>query len=136
MTGDQVGLETTRQVHLAPDDGVGHLLFAAEVAYRAVPAGDADADMERAVQSPVLPLFPQFTHPSLHLQRHANGGVGIFFAALGIRITKEDQDCVADVLVERAAVLEDDLGHLDQVLVFSRVSVAGELSESVTMAQV
>ena len=44
-------------------------------------------------------------------------GLGVLGHAFGLRIAEEDQDRVADELVDRAAMLERDRRHLGQILV-------------------
>src|SRR5207249_2985160 len=51
---------------------------------------------------------------------HVQTGLGIFGFALGFRIAKKDQNGVADKLVESAAMLECDVGHLGKILVEQR----------------
>jgi hypothetical protein len=53
----------------------------------------------------------------LHVERHAHARARVLGLALALRVAEEDQDRVADELVDRAAVLERDRGHLGEVLV-------------------
>ena len=55
--------------------------------------------------------------PVLHLDGHAQAGLGVLGVALGFRIAEEDQHGVADELVDGAAMDQGDLRHFGEILV-------------------
>ena len=61
------------------------------------------------------PLRAEAPEPLPHLERRDDGPLGMVLE--GDRVAEERQDAVADVLVERAAVAEHDVGHQREVLV-------------------
>ena len=61
------------------------------------------------------PSGAEAAEPLPHLERGDHGSFGVVLER--DRISEEREDAVADVLVERAAVAEDDIGHHREVLV-------------------
>src|SRR6266851_4044498 len=79
--------------------------------------GDADTDVEG--RPPLgAPAEPQRRHRRHHVERRADGGRGGVIARL--RDAKERDDLVADELLDGAAVPEDHVDHLGEVLVEER----------------
>lgn len=68
----------------------------------------------------IPPFSVQFGEPPLHFSRHVQTCLGVFGFTSGFRIAKKDQDGVADKFIERAAVLERDVGHLGKILIEQR----------------
>jgi hypothetical protein len=71
------------------------------------------------------PLDRELRDALLHLERHAQARARVLGLALALRVAEEDQDRVADELVDRAAVLQRDRRHLGEVLVEIRVICSG-----------
>src|SRR6516164_9579542 len=82
----------------------------------------------------------QLTHSLAHGDRHLYACHCIRLNAFGVWVAEEDEDGVADVLVDRPTKLEGDLRHLSQIMVeelrqilgfqpFSRLGEAFEVRE-------
>ena len=54
---------------------------------------------------------------ALHVGGHAQARLGVLRFALGVGIAEEDEDRVADELVDGAAMGERDVRHLGEVFV-------------------
>ena len=66
----------------------------------------------------VAPLGVELGEPVLHLERHAQAGLGVLGLALGFRVAEEDQHRVADELVDGAAVLNSAIvRHFGEIFV-------------------
>ena len=67
----------------------------------------------------------QLTHPLPHGDGHLDAGEGVLIDAACLRIAEEDDDGVADVLVDRRSIGEGDLRHLGQIMVQQPGQVLG-----------
>jgi hypothetical protein len=97
-------LEPGGEVHAAADDGVFHPVLAPEVSDRAVPRVDPDPALKGLFDARCRPHALQLTHPLPHCQGHLDTGEGVLLDAACLRIAEEDDDGVADVLVDRRSV--------------------------------
>ena len=59
----------------------------------------------------------QLLHAMLHIHGHAQAGSCILLDALRLRVAEEDEDGVAEELVDGRPVLERDGGHLGEIVV-------------------
>src|SRR5712691_3526496 len=109
LTGFGPIRQAGREIDLVAEHGVVAARRRADVANRHPPGRDSDADLERLVVL-VEPALPELGHPLSHLKSHPYGPLGVII--LRDRIAEEDHHGVADVLVQRATVLENDLRHL------------------------
>ena len=97
---------------MVADDSVVQPRGRADVADRHVAGADADAqgqDLLRLHEPGLL----QRRQRAAHLQRHPHGAHGVVLVRH--RVAEENLDLLADVLVQRAAILEHDLRHRVQV---------------------
>ncbi len=105
------------EVHRAPDHGVVHPVGTAEIADRAIVGVDADPAPQRLLDSGVAPYACELRHPALHRDRHLDAGKRVLLDAAGFRVAEEHHDRVADIFVDRGAVLRRDLRHLREVMI-------------------
>ena len=63
------------------------------------------------------PARIEFGDLALHGERHAQAGAGVFGDAFRLGIAEENQDGIADELVDGAAMLRGDLRHLGEVFI-------------------
>src|SRR5215218_9220680 len=114
LAGHGVLFEPRREVHRVAYCGVLRTPLRADVADRRHARVQADADGYLG-QS----VLPQLRVDDLHLPLHRDGrGDGVArVVGRGVRRAEERHQPVADVLVERAAVREDYVGHRRKVVV-------------------
>src|SRR5262252_9291033 len=105
------------EVHAAADDGVVHPILAAEVADGAVPRVDSDPALEGFFDAPRPPYALQLMHPRSHGDGHLDTGERVLVDAARLGIAKEDDNSVADVLIDRRSVRERDLRHFGEIVV-------------------
>jgi hypothetical protein len=90
-----------------------------------------------AFLSPDPALELQLAHPPLHSDRHLDAGNGVLLAPPARRIAEKTHDRVPDILVDRGAVTDGDLGHFGQILIeqvcqllgFETVGSLGEIGD-------
>src|SRR5215213_4772540 len=123
--GRRLVLEPRGEVHGAADDGVVHAVLAAEIADRAIAGVDADAAAQRRLDAGVAPGAGELADALLHGERHRDAGERVLLDAAALGVAEEHHDCVADIFVDRRAVLERDLRHLGQVVVEELGQVLG-----------
>src|SRR4051794_11279900 len=104
-------LQTRRQIHLTADYRIIHSIFASKVADCAEARSDSNPQLEGLLHTQIRPLGLELSHASLHGDRHPDAGKSILSNASGVRIAKEGEDGVADIFVDRGAMLEGDLRH-------------------------
>ena len=110
-------LQARREVHLCALDCIVHPIDAAEVSDVAEAGVDSNPRTEGLLHAVVAPFHMQFGQAVLHLRGHSQAGLRVFGIAFGFRIAKENQDGVTDEFVDRAAMLERDVGHLGKIFV-------------------
>ena len=84
------------------------------------------------------PLLAEFIHPPEHIECGGAGARGV--VVLLVRGAPESHNCIALELVERAPVVEDDLGHLVGVAVqeggeFKGAEAFGERGEAANVTE-
>src|SRR5437588_9729536 len=99
------------EVHATADDRIVHPILAAEVADGAVSSVDSDPALKRLFDSRCPPHILQLTHPFAHGDGHPNAGEGVLIDTARLRITKEDDNSVTNILVDRRSIREGDLRH-------------------------
>ena len=109
--------EPRRKVHAAADDRVVHAVLAAEVADGAEPGVDADPALQRPLDARISPHALQLVHPLAHGDGHAHAGQRVLLDAARLRVAEEDDDGVADVLVDGRTEVVGDARHLGEIVV-------------------
>src|SRR6516165_847219 len=110
-------LKPGSKINAAADDGVVHPILAAEVPYSAVARVDSDPALEGLFDARRPPHGLQREHPLPHGDGHLDAGEGVLLDAACLRIAEEDDDGVADVLVDRRSIGKGNLRHLGQIVV-------------------
>ncbi|OLB54600.1 MAG: hypothetical protein AUI03_09365 [Nitrospirae bacterium 13_2_20CM_2_62_8] len=106
-------LQATGQVDRVPDHGVVEEVLRPQVAHRHLAGIDPHPDAD-GPPSGSRPLLVEPSHRLLHLQRHQHGATGV--VRLRFRIAEKRHDRVPHELVQRPLVLEQDVGHLGEIL--------------------
>ena len=118
-------MQARRGVHGAADYRVVHPVLAAEVADGAVVGVDADAAAQRCFNSNVAPDVGKFVHPLLHGESHLHTGERVLLDTASLRIAEKHQDRVADVFVDRRAVIQSNFRHFRQVVIEELSEILG-----------
>jgi hypothetical protein len=81
--------------------------------------------MKRPLGAELGPFRAELAHAPLHGDRHAHAGPCILLHALGFRVAEEGYHGVADILVDRGAIVQSDPRHLSQIAVEHRGELLG-----------
>ena len=125
------------EVHRIAHGGVAVAQLRAHVADGSHTGVEPDADVEIwLVLRP--PLLPELGDPAHHLERGTTGSDGM--AGLDEWRAPEGHHRVADIFVERARVVEHDLGHIGEILIeqkgqLLRVELLGDAGEAADIAK-
>src|SRR4029077_13169480 len=132
--------EPGRKIYTAADNAVVHSDLATEVSDGTETSVNSSSTTWRFFYTRGSPDAIQFAHSLAHGDRHLYACHRIRLNAFGVWVAEEDEDGVADVLVDRPTKLKSDLRHLSQIMVqelrqilgfepFSRLREAFEVGE-------
>src|SRR5262245_64737376 len=100
------------EIYDAADRGIFAPMLEADLAERRVAGRDADTESERVAHA--RPLLRQLVHALAHVERQADGALGVIVAR--DRIVEDDHDAVPEESLQRALVSEDELAQVLVVL--------------------
>src|SRR5262245_22554726 len=109
--------EPAREIYTAADNGVVHSVLATEVSDGTETSVNSSSTTWRFFYTRGTPEAIQFAHSLAHGDRHLYACHCIRLNAFGVWVAEEDEDGVADVLVDRPTKLESDLRHLSQIMI-------------------
>jgi hypothetical protein len=105
-------LQPCRQVYRTAKNRVIEPLLRAKVTNGAKPRGNAHAHMQAPGGAELLPVFLQFRDTRAHANGHLHALQRIFGLSFTFRVSEENQHRISDELVDRAAAVDSDRGHL------------------------
>ena len=110
-------LQPRSKVYRPTDHRVVHAIIAAKIAYRTIAGMNADPAAQRGGNTALGPFMRQFSGTLLHGDRHFNASERILFHTKRRWIAEEHYNGVANIFVDRCAVLQRDFRHFGEIVV-------------------